>query len=232
MGHVRTRERQSHRVIRRKLLTSVVGRIVFGGAVAVPAATVPFAAYAQAASARTYAIPAGTLEDNLSRFGRDAGIMLSFKPEVTAGRQSNGLHGNYSARGGLDALLANTGLMATEPTPGTYLVAGPAGGEGGADGAVMLPVTTVTASADALPAPYAGGQVARGGGLGMLGTANVMDVPFSTTNYTSAILEDTQARSLADVVVNEASVRTLTSTGGFGEDFHCLLYTSDAADEL
>ena len=88
MGHVRTRERQSHRVIRRKLLTSVVGRIVFGGAVAVPAVTVPFAAYAQPASARTYAIPAGTLEDNLSRFGRDAGIMLSFKPEIATGKQA------------------------------------------------------------------------------------------------------------------------------------------------
>ena len=36
----------------------------------------------------------------------------------------------------------------------------------------------------ALPPPYAGGQVARGGSLGLLGTRGVMDIPFSTTNFT------------------------------------------------
>lgn len=233
MGHVSAPSRSLPPFCRRKLLARVARHIASGALTVAPILAIPgipAIAHAQAPAARAYDIPAGTLEEALSRFGREAGIMLSFKPEVTAGRQSNGLHGNYSARGGLDALLANTGLMATEPTPGTYLVAGPAGGEGGADGAVMLPVTTVTASADALPAPYAGGQVARGGGLGMLGTANVMDVPFSSTNYTSAILEDTQARSLADVVVNEASVRTLTSTGGFGEDFQIRGYTVASGD--
>ena len=66
---------------------------------------------------------------------------------------------------------------------------------------------------------YAGGQISRSGGLGVLGEADIMKTPFSTTNYTSQMLEDQQVRTLADVVVNEASVRVMTSTGGFSEDF-------------
>lgn len=62
-------------------------------------------------------------------------------------------------------------------------------------------------------------RVERNGTLGVLGSSDVMDTPFSTTNYTSKMLEDQQARTLADVVVNEASVRVMTSTGSFSEDF-------------
>lgn len=62
-------------------------------------------------------------------------------------------------------------------------------------------------------------RVERAGSLGVLGFSDVMDTPFSTVNYTSRMLEDLQARTLADVVVNEASVRVMTSTGSFSEDF-------------
>ncbi|PLC52316.1 TonB-dependent siderophore receptor [Pollutimonas nitritireducens] len=87
--------------------------------------------------------------------------------------------------------------------------------------ATVLPAVTVQGSQGAVqvqPA-YAGGQVARGGGLGLLGSEDVMDTPFSTVNYTAQMMEDIQARTLADVITNDASVRTTTSTGGFGEDF-------------
>ena len=70
-----------------------------------------------------------------------------------------------------------------------------------------------------LQKPYAGGQVARGGSLGVMGTSNAMDVPFSTVNYTSELVENQQARTLADLLVNDPSVRIRTSTGGFSDDF-------------
>jgi len=81
-----------------------------------------------------------------------------------------------------------------------------------------------------LSTPYAGGQVAQGGSLGLLGAENVMDSPFSTSNYTSELLYDQQARTLADVVVNDASVRMLTSTGGFGEDFQIRGFPVNSGD--
>jgi iron complex outermembrane receptor protein len=85
-----------------------------------------------------------------------------------------------------------------------------------------LPGVTVTGKAEAvggLQKPHAGGQVARGGSIGILGSGDAMDQPFSTTNFTSELMEDQQARTLADVVSNDASVRVLTSSAGFGEDF-------------
>ncbi|MFM0061498.1 TonB-dependent siderophore receptor [Paraburkholderia phytofirmans] len=87
--------------------------------------------------------------------------------------------------------------------------------------ATALPAVMVSGTAQAgdLPAAYAGGQVARGGSIGVLGTSNVMNQPFSTTNYTEQMIEDTQARTIGDLVVNNASVRTEQSSGGFGDVF-------------
>src|SRR5438094_6560295 len=70
--------------------------------------------------------------------------------------------------------------------------------------AAQPPIATVvvSASADAsaqgLPAAYAGGQVARGGRLGLLGNVDIMDAPFSATNYTQALIQEQQARGVAD----------------------------------
>ena len=79
-------------------------------------------------------------------------------------------------------------------------------------------------------APYMGGGVARRGGLGVLGAADIMDTPFSTMNYTSQMLEDQQARTLADAVVNEASVRVQTSTAGFSDDFQIRGFNVSSGD--
>ncbi|WP_176079980.1 TonB-dependent receptor [Paraburkholderia tropica] len=101
-----------------------------------------------------------------------------------------------------------------------------------ADANAVLPAVVVksTSTPGALPAPYAGGQVARGGGLGVLGTSNVMDQPFSTTNYTEQFIQDTQARTIGDLVVNNASVRTEQSSGGFGDVFEIRGFAVQATD--
>lgn len=84
-----------------------------------------------------------------------------------------------------------------------------------------IQTVVVTASADAsaqgLPGAYAGGQVARGGRLGLLGNVDVMDAPFNTTNYTHALIQDQQARSVADVVQNDPSVRVARGFGNYQE---------------
>ncbi|WP_200964464.1 TonB-dependent receptor [Achromobacter sp. Root83] len=229
MNHVRAPKRQLPPILRRAAAARLAGRIAAGALLAAPTLAVPVAAHAQAAQTRAYDIPAGTLEDTLGRFGRETGIVLSFKPEVTAGLQSNGLRGSYGVRGGLDALLAGTGIRVLPQSNGSYVLDRPAGA---GIATTQLPAVTVTASAadPALPAPFAGGQVARGGGLGVLGTADVMDVPFSTTNYTAEMLENQQARTLADVVINESSVRTLTSSGGFADEFQIRGYTVSSGD--
>jgi iron complex outermembrane receptor protein len=101
------------------------------------------------------------------------------------------------------------------------LTAGSAAAQTVAPAADAMPTVVVRASADAsaqgLPAAYAGGQVARGGRLGLLGNVDIMDTPFNATNYTQAIIQDQQARSVADVVQNDPSVRVARGFGNYQE---------------
>ena len=69
------------------------------------------------------------------------------------------------------------------------------------------------------PRPYAGGQVARGGRLGLLGNADVLNAPFNITNYTAQTIEDQQARYLWDVLINDPSVRLSSAQRNINEDF-------------
>jgi len=46
---------------------------------------------------------------------------------------------------------------------------------------------------------YAGGQVAKGGRVGLFGNLDLMDTPFNSTNYTAEFMRNLQARSVADV---------------------------------
>ncbi|KMJ92520.1 TonB-dependent receptor [Achromobacter xylosoxidans] len=88
--------------------------------------------------------------------------------------------------------------------------------------APILPAVTVTANSaqdQDLPAPYAGGQVAQGARLGMMGNQDVMDTPFNVTSYTAELIQNQQARTLADVMANDASVRFTTSSGHAYENF-------------
>ncbi len=46
-----------------------------------------------------------------------------------------------------------------------------------------------------LPPAFAGGEVARGSRVGILGNRDYMDTPFSTTTYTQQYIQDNQART-------------------------------------
>ncbi|MFJ2986159.1 MULTISPECIES: TonB-dependent receptor [unclassified Pseudomonas] len=83
---------------------------------------------------------------------------------------------------------------------------------------IQLDATDVNADAvepnpNALPEAFAGGQVARGGQMGVLGNQDNMDVPFSMTSYTAKVIEDQQAEDIGDVLANDPSVR---ESFGFG----------------
>lgn len=83
--------------------------------------------------------------------------------------------------------------------------------------AEIVVTSSADASAEGLSKPYAGGQVARGGRAGILGTQDMMDTPFSITSYTNELIQNQQARSVADVVQNDPSVRVARGFGNFQE---------------
>ena len=127
----------------------------------------------------------------------------------------------HLARHVLSASLAVAAAGAMAQTAGT------AGGD------TTLDEVRVKEQAEAiggLQKTYSGGQLARGGDLGLLGRVDLMNVPFSTTNYTSELIENQQAQSVADVVMNDASVRPMASRGGFGDDFQIRGFTVGNGD--
>ncbi|WP_192560607.1 TonB-dependent receptor [Pseudomonas allokribbensis] len=87
---------------------------------------------------------------------------------------------------------------------------------------LTLDTTNVTGSyngATALPEVLAGGQVARGARLGMMGNKDVMDTPFSVTSYTVKTLADLQTVTVADALERDPSVRSTGQTGGIVDSF-------------
>jgi iron complex outermembrane recepter protein len=73
------------------------------------------------------------------------------------------------------------------------------------------------ASAEGLPPAYAGGQVTSGARIGILGNRSQLETPFTTTGYTSGLMQDQQARGVADVLLNDPAVRVARGFGNYQE---------------
>lgn len=83
--------------------------------------------------------------------------------------------------------------------------------------ATQIDDVIVTGSQVTLTSAYPGGQVARGGRVGLFGNLGVMDTPFATTSYTEELARDQQARSVGDVLQNDPAVRVSKGFGNFQE---------------
>ncbi|EPX99860.1 TonB-dependent receptor [Ralstonia insidiosa] len=201
--------------------------LAIGQAVALLAAASPHvgvqaapAGSAAATARQSYAIPAGALQPALTRFGVQAGVLVSYDAADLAGRRTAGLQGQYGAADGLDALLQGTGLRA-QPVPGGFAIQPapaptPVETTGTSSATVTLPIATVSA---ARGATYPGGQIARDAQLGLLGNTNAIDSPYSSTTYTARTIQDQQAQTIADVLANDPTVRYTTSTGHIYENY-------------
>ena len=83
--------------------------------------------------------------------------------------------------------------------------------------ATELSEVVVTGSQVSLPPVYAGGQVARGGRVGLFGALDAMDTPFATTSYTEELARNQQTRSIGDILQNDPAVRVSKGFGNFQE---------------
>ncbi|WP_416424736.1 TonB-dependent siderophore receptor [Pseudomonas sp. App30] len=91
------------------------------------------------------------------------------------------------------------------------------------DGTLQLSDVNIAAqsltAAPSLPPVYAGGQVARGAQMGVLGNQDIMDTPFTSTAYTSELIENQQAENIGDVLLNDSSVRQASGYGNQSQVF-------------
>lgn len=188
-------------------------------------ATLALPAYAQSGAstpdAMAFSMPAQPLAQALNEVARLANLQMSFPAALVAGKTAPAVSGRLTARQAVDRLLAGSGLDATVEGS-SVLVTQAASASAGTR---TLPVVEVTESATRSPAPYAGGQVARGGRIGLLGDKDMLDTPFSATQYTAQLIEDQQAQNLGDVLVNDPSVRNTYSRGAGRDEFNIRGFT-------
>ncbi|MGG5288913.1 TonB-dependent receptor [Pseudomonas shirazensis] len=102
------------------------------------------------------------------------------------------------------------------------------------ESAAVLPAThiedTELQSAE-LPSEYAGGQVAYGGRVGLLGNKDFMETPFSTISYTEKFIADTQAQNITDVIAaTDPSVFSNGLTGTYSENYLIRGLASSSSD--
>lgn len=76
------------------------------------------------------------------------------------------------------------------------------------------------AQAGGVPPAFAGGQVATGARLGVLGNTETKKSPFSIVSYTSRFVRDRQARTASEALALESSVRATQGTGAPFDSFY------------
>jgi iron complex outermembrane receptor protein len=182
---------------------------------------------AQASRTATFDIAAQPLAQALTTFGRQSGMQIAVDTAAVAGKTSGGVSGTMTAEQALRQLLAGSGLTYQFTSTNAVTVAGaaPGAGPGQGSGAVQLDPVRVQAAAPPaqaeignLPPAYAGGQVARGGKIGLLGNRDFMDTPFSETTYTQKYIQEQQARTLTDVLAGDPTVRLGWPNGNVFDD--------------
>lgn len=185
------------------------------------------AAPVTAGAVRTFDIPAQALATALNAFGRQSGLQVTLATATAQGVTSQAVSGSFTPEDALARMLRGTGIPFRIAPDRTAIVGREVQGTGGAaDGTILLDTVAVTGDAIntwSAPPSYAGGQVATGARLGVLGNVSIMDAPFSITSYTSKLMQDQQSVTIADVVANDPSVRVFTNgisaSAGAGEVF-------------
>lgn len=179
-------------------------------------------------STQQYHISSGALDIALNQFAKAADINLSYDATLLDKLTTAGINGRYTVASGLAVLLNGSGLEAVAQPGGGYVLRKASVIQGDAQGKT-LPIVDVQAARDvassALPAEYAGGQVARGGKIGLLGNKDNLDTPFSVTQYTAKLIEDQQAQSIGDVLVNDPSIRNTYSRSSGRDEFNIRGFT-------
>ncbi|MFZ5781179.1 MAG: TonB-dependent siderophore receptor [Pseudomonadota bacterium] len=207
------------RARQRVKMVAVLTVVAVAGLAAVPPAT---AQTTTAPAARSFDIPAQPLTEALVQFGQQSGLQVAADGSLAASTRSAAVRGSFTPSEALTRLLAGTGL--TFQFTGATTVQVRRLGDSGSGVLQLDPVQVQgypvppQALIDNVPPPYAGGQVATGGQLGLLGNRDVMNTPFNQTSYTAKKVQDQQAKTIRDVLADDPSVRGYFPDGSIGND--------------
>ena len=158
-----------------------------------------------------------SLSSALGEFATQAKLQLIADAELLKGKKAPKLQGHYTLKEALDALLKNSSLEAVSENDKVIIRSISSSNKD------ILEAISITASADAsaegLMPTFNGGQVARGGKVGILGNKDMMETPFTITAYTNELIQDQQTNSVKDVLLNDPSNRSAVGYGNFQEAY-------------
>ncbi|MBO1329067.1 TonB-dependent receptor [Acetobacter suratthaniensis] len=206
----------TRRMVRHLALTATAGLSVVGFDRA--------SAQSQAEHNIEFHLAAGDLDHALTQAADQSGMHIFFPSAAVAGKKTPGLSGRLTLSQVMGQLLEGRGLTWRLQDARTIIVSlannsatimlGPVRVAGTMSEA-RSPSTAVLGN---LSTTYPGGQVARGGQLGMLGNHDVMDTPFNQTSYTAKFIQDRQIRNIRDALKDDPSVRGSWGTGSAGQE--------------
>ena len=123
----------------------VMAALLMTSAIGIGLAATHRAAAAQTQAQTSFTIPAGSLGNALTTFGRQAGLQVTYLASAAAGKTSPGFSGSASREQALSRILAGSGLIYSFPNATTVAISAPAavGGEAGVGGSTALDTITV-----------------------------------------------------------------------------------------
>jgi len=163
-----------------------------------PLATLPLLAQAEqnASTSHSLQIAAGSLSSALNALSAQTGIYLAASDNLTAGRQSPGLSGQYQTEQALALLLQGSGLIAVPLGNASYVLQPAA-----TDDILVLDATAITGKAfnDSLGQNDTGYRAINSSTASKTSTA-LADTPRSVSVVTRQRMEDQKVQSLTDVL--------------------------------
>lgn len=183
-------------------------------------------------------LPEQSLADSLRALGKATHVNIVFEPEAVKGIRAPVLSGNYSPEDALGQLLANTNLKFESTTGGSFWVGAPEGGASQASDPGRSPGvaggTHAGSTSQEVPAPRstpAFGGVTQMADILVIGQrlnaytttsssggtrtdTDLLETPQSISVITRKLMDDQQARSLADALINASGVQVSTDLNG------------------
>ncbi len=188
---------------RRKPLLATMSAAMLSMSMLGGAASAATADAAVSAAQQRYQIPAGPLGRSLASVAAISGVSLAFDPALAEGLSSPALEGSFSVQAAFGKLLEGSGLELVPRSDGSYTLRKQA----------AVPVSraepalaTVTVRAQLAEGSEDRAYSVKSANVGALGDKSLKDTPFSIEVYSRELIENKQARSLADATKGDASV--------------------------
>jgi iron complex outermembrane recepter protein len=161
---------------------------------------------------KVYKISAGPLGNALTSFASQSGVVLSFDPSLTQGKQTVGLDGAYSLQAGFDSLLQGSDLVVVPGDSNGYLLKKVPKKK--ADGDAVLPEVTVTETSDAELENDSTKYLQRKATSTSRIPLTIKESPMTVTVVSKKLMDEFAVRDLSDAVKGVASVTMDNKNGG------------------